>query len=182
MGYLLRIGHEEGTLNIPGVGKIPSVNEPNKNITVVNNILNEPSGRLGIIAGGRKEWLVNGLLDNNLYFNGGEALREEYSTMGESGVPMAFMYTMDKHQIIIDPNLENDLTLGKIFSPVYNEKMKRFDGGYETIEKARIGLAKKFGAPKKKLPSEAIINEEYRPQRDIFYDRRSKNSKVGAVK
>jgi hypothetical protein len=178
-GYALRIAIESGNLN-----GSPAGNPPNRNITVSNNIFSVPvksvrgEGQLGIIAGGRKEWLINGKIDNNVYYNCDMPLREGT----EATAADALTFSMDVHQIVGDPLLETDLSYGRVTTPAWNSVTNTIDGGYGTIEQARIGLVNKFGTPRSsESPAHDAADGANMPKRDILYNLRGIRQDAGAV-
>jgi hypothetical protein len=174
-GYALRIAIETGNLG---------TNPPNKDITVSNNIFTVPvksvrgEGQLGIIAGGRKEWLLSGKIDNNVYYNCGMPLREGTTETAAD----ALTFSMDVHKIVGDPLLETDLSYGKVIPPAWNAVTNSIAGGHSTIEKARIDLINKFGKPASSAtPGYDAANNANMPDRDILYNLRGGKPDIGAV-
>ncbi|MDR1918965.1 MAG: hypothetical protein LBQ65_04880 [Tannerellaceae bacterium] len=177
-GYALRVAIESGKIN-----DIPTVNPPNKDITISNNIFTVPvksvrgEGQLGIIVGGRKEWLLSGKIDNNLYYNADEPLREETTEAAAD----ALTFSMDIHQIVGNPLLETDLSYGKVITPTWNAGTNRFAGTYTSIEQARIDLINKFGTPSANSPANNAADNSNMPDRDILHNPRGAQRDVGAV-
>jgi hypothetical protein len=173
-GYALRIAIETGNFG---------PNPPNKDITVSNNIFTVPvksvrgEGQLGIIAGGRKEWLLSGKIDNNVYYNCDMPLREGTAATAAD----ALTFSMDVHKIVGDPLLETDLGYDKVIPPAWNGS-NRFAGGYHTIEQARIGLVNKFGRLLSSAsPAHNAADSSNMPGRDILYNPRGARPDAGAV-
>jgi hypothetical protein len=178
-GYALRVAIESATLN-----GAPASNMPNKNITLSNNIFSVPhksvrgEGQLGIIVGGRKEWLINGKIDNNLYYNSDMPLREG----SEATASDALTFSMDVHQIVGDPLLETDLSYGKVVTPAWNAAINRFAGTYTSIEQARVDLINRFGTPASTdSPAYQTADNANMPEKDALNKPRGGQKSVGAV-
>jgi hypothetical protein len=174
-GYNNGDGHFGYALRVAVEGDNP----PNKDITLSNNIFSVPvksprgEGQLGIIVGGRKEWLLNGKIDNNLYYNCGMPLREGTAATAAD----ALTFSMDTRQIVGDPLLEANLSYRSLIIP-----SAAFAGGYHTIEQARTDLVKKFGTPGSSAsPANNAADLSNMPARDILYQPRGAKPDVGAV-
>jgi hypothetical protein len=177
-GYALRVAIESANLN-----GSPATNPANKDITISNNIFSVPvksvrgEGQLGIIVGGRKDWLESGKIDNNVYYNCGMPLRE-----GSSAASDALTFSMDIHKIVGDPLLETDLSYGKVITPTWNSVTNRFAGSYTSIEQARIDLINKFGTPlSKDSPARDAADNANMPDNDILHNLRGAKRDIGAV-
>jgi hypothetical protein len=170
-GYALRIAIEGDNLL-------------NKDIILSNNIFSVPvksprgEGQLGIIAGGRKEWIINGTIDNNLYYNSDIPLREGTALTAAD----ALTFSMDVRQIVGDPLLETNLAYGNVIPPAWNPATGRFAGNHATIEQARIDLINKFGTPVSSAsPVFNAADRSNMPDRDILNRPRGSNPDIGAV-
>jgi hypothetical protein len=178
-GYALRVAIETGNLNGSS-----ATNLPNKDIALSNNIFSVPvksprgEGQLGIIAGGRKAWLLSGTIDNNLYYNCDMPLREGTAETAAD----AFTFSMDIRQIVGDPLLETDLSYGNVLPPAWIPGLARFAGNYFTIEQARTGLVNKFGTPlSPDSPACNAADASNMPALDILHRPRGSQADVGAV-
>ncbi|MDR0834806.1 MAG: glycoside hydrolase family 5 protein [Candidatus Symbiothrix sp.] len=155
-GYALRVGHESQNLN-------------NENITIVNNIFSDPTGNMGEISGGNSQYLVNGKIDNNLFFNTGNAIRDNAAH--------GFTISLDQHAIIADPEIEKNLS--GVTTPVWSASTNKIGGQSTSIEEARLALVAKYATPQSATsPLIGKADKTNLPERDITYNLRS--SDIGA--
>ncbi|MDR1879147.1 MAG: T9SS type A sorting domain-containing protein [Bacteroidales bacterium] len=146
-----------------------NANRGNQNVTIANNIFTDPSGRMAYLSGGGKTYLPSGSLVNNLYFNNGVTIKDASNN--------AFTISMDAAQIIADPLLEKDLSNVPFPVLLTNGTLQ---GGYQSIEDARIDLVNKYGTISSASPAVGAAAVAQMPERDILYNFRGTSKDVGA--
>jgi hypothetical protein len=194
-GFFVKIGHEQfpyDTVN----GEIPYTWQSNDHITIENNIVeadllqnsvdwtgtHKTYNIMGILVGGRPEWLEDSIVNNNCYWDDGYAntwvdgkgLNKDLGKFLYDGENNALTYSMDENKIVAKSLInmkhkKDDITL------VYLSNGK-INGKFKTIEKARLSLAEQFTKPQDK--SSPVIDRATNnmPTRDIMYNKRSKKT------
>ncbi|HSL45270.1 MAG TPA: hypothetical protein VK897_17685 [Anaerolineales bacterium] len=129
---------------------IKDQNPKNENITFCNNIWSDPTGTMGMgtpekrdrneFSDGKVDSTINLLLDNNLYWNGGELIPP-----GDLLSPLLD----DRHHLIADPELETDFT--DLVLPVWDGTS--FQSGNLTIRDEFLRLAHEYGSLPRHSPA-----------------------------
>ena len=150
-------------------------NRPNENIVLSNNIWSDPAGTMGTegFIGADVFDAPNGdnlsvQLDNNLYFNGGNAIP------GDSAQQVNI--DDDLNAVIADPGLpaQNGLVL-----PVYNGS--QFGGGLSTIRQVLVDLANRFGKPAAGSAAIDHASNIAKPADDLLGASRGSAPDIGAI-
>lgn len=146
---------------------IPLSNIPNENISFRNNIWSDSTGTMSEFADGVRLFTNNLVLDNNLYWNGGNPIPP-----GELLNPMVD----DHHRTIGQPNI-NEVYTGLVL-PYWSGVS--FLSGSTSIREEFIRLVNQYGA----IPSSsAAVNRAdptYAPPDDILGRKRSGVPDLGA--
>jgi hypothetical protein len=146
---------------------IPLKNKLNENISFRNNIWSDPTGTMGNFADGYRLSTINLVLDNNLYWNGGNPIPP-----GELFSPLVD----DRHRIIGQPYLNENYT--DLVLPYWTGTS--INGGSTSIREEFIRLVNLYGAIP---PNSAAVNKadpSYAPTDDILGRTRSGTPDLGA--
>ena len=154
-------------------------NKPNDNIVLSNNICSDPNGSMGGegFIGADVFDAPNGdntsvSLQNNLYYNGGNAIPSDTSQEVNIG--------SDTNPILGNPLLPSliGLTL-----PVYNGSMfgGGFGGGFVNIRSVFVDLANRYGRPASGSPAINAANMINVPSDDLLGTARGANAYIGAI-
>ncbi|MDR1917783.1 MAG: hypothetical protein LBQ05_02235 [Christensenellaceae bacterium] len=223
-GFFIRIGHEhfdytvvqrdeDGNIIKDEAGKdvtqtIPYTWQSNDHLVIENNIIQcdllqngtDWTGThkkyviMGLLAVGKKEYLEDSFINNNLFWDAGTANNwneGKNRTNQEAGVYLyeltvpeelaladAITYAMDENKIVADSLIEGDHSKGNV--PLLYLKDGKINGGYKTIEKARLAFAKKFAKPKNKTSPAYGAASSSMPKYDIMYKKRTYARDIGA--
>ena len=143
----------------------------NKNFQLLNNIWSDPSGTMGNFADGFREEAVSLVIDNNLYWNGGEPI-----PIGQTPDKDSVQYTDDARALVADPKLP---PIGKVLLPRWTGES--FPSGSKTIRQEFERLVMLYGIP---APGSAAIGRavpEQSPETDILDRNRGPQTDLGAV-
>lgn len=154
---------------------IKDANPVNENIAFYNNIWSDPTGTMGAdlvgnpneFSDGHPAQTKNLILDNNLYWNGGEIIPP-----GELISP----FMGDVHRYIGDPLLNEDHKA--IILPRWNGTS--FLSGRESIRLEFLRLVTLYGRVPPESPSTGRANPQWAPPDDIFGLPRSTTPNLGA--
>lgn len=149
---------------------------PNNNIQIYNNIWSDPTGSMGSSFGGANDFsdtpsgeTTGWMLDNNLYWNGLNAIPEDNSEL--------INYTDDINRVIANPTLPSTTN---IVLPRWNPANQEFADGSITIEQAFIALVDNYGVFSENGPAKDAANSNFSPQGDILGNIRT-TPDIGAV-
>lgn len=162
LAYAVRIG-------------IKDRNPKNENITFCNNIWSDPTGTMGAIkadknndfSNGKPENTLNLLIENNLYWNGGEVIPD-----GDLVSPLRD----DPHRLIADPQLDTDFT--DLILPVWDGA--GFPSGNLLIRDEFLRLAQKYGLLAQRSPALGKGSPTCASGIDIFRQTRGSLPSLGA--
>ena len=150
-------------------------NQANSNIQLSNNIWSDPSGTMGTEGFNGADVFESPigsndsvLIDNNLYFNGGNAIPIDAS--------QDVMVADDLNAIFADPQLPNqsDLVL-----PTYNGTF--FGGGFSSIREVFESLAMRFGEPARGSVVIDRASTDSVPLDDLLGSIRGNSPDIGAI-
>jgi hypothetical protein len=155
-------------------------NPQNENIFFYNNIWSDPTGTMGagplssgiasaltMFSDGIPSETKNLVLDNNLYWNGGDPI-----PAGNLVSPL----DDDAHRIVADPQIIG--SQGKITLPRWNGSA--FLSGNKTIREEFIRLVEHYGKIQEGSPAIGKANPEFSPEDDILGRKRSNPPDLGA--
>lgn len=150
-------------------------NQPNQNVVLRNNIWADPEGSMGAegFTGADVFDAPNGdnlsvSLQNNLYYNGGSAIPTDASQEVNIGD--------DNNPIVGDPLLPS---LSGLTLPIYNGNT--FGGGFDTIRKAFIDLAQRYGQPASASAAINAASTLEAPSDDLLGASRGADPDLGAI-
>ncbi len=154
-------------------------NPANENIRFYNNIWSDPTGTMGAENASRPNDFADTplgetaswTLDNNLYWNGGQAIPTSPSE--------TINYTDDASRLVADPQLA---PLTNVTLPRWDEGTARFADGSPTIRAAFARLVNLYGTPDEASVVVDAANPAENPGEDILGNARpSAAPDVGAV-
>jgi hypothetical protein len=167
LAYAMRLNQEPG-------------NQPVNDVRFYNDVWSDPTGTMGRPAGGGNDDFSdtppgesqNTVLDNNLYWNGGQPIPED---PGESVNP-----SDDVNAVPGNPLLGSQ---GSIVLPRWNQGAGQFADGSATIREAFERLVQLYGTPAAGSPAIDAGNAAQAPAEDILGNPRPGGSApdVGAV-
>ncbi|MCB4756105.1 MAG: hypothetical protein LHV69_03580 [Elusimicrobia bacterium] len=149
----------------------PEASNPQvRDIFIYNNIWSDPTGTMGsrFINNFNDVDVTSILLDNNLFWNAGNALPTQ-----EEPPPGA-----DQNRVVSNPGLPTDQS--NIVLPVYDEANHQFLSGYHTIREEFERLAFAYGALPINSPAVSAADRDNMPVDDILGHARDANPDLGA--
>lgn len=154
---------------------ISGENPPNENITFVNNIWSDPTGTMGAAAQSDGNRFSNGLdeetenlvLDNNLYWNGGDSIPD-----GTLVSPL----TDDENRTVANPLINTDQS--DIVLPLWNGTT--FLSGNSSIRQEFQRLVGTYGQIASNSPAIGRSDPAYAPVEDILNRPRIGGADLGA--
>lgn len=154
---------------LANLGKGPKNNPSTSNVLLVNNILADMTGTMGRLVVSPSNQFVSGTgtLRNNLYWNNGKRIpntRED-----------DINYTDDPSGIIGDPRLPNSAQ-----AVVPRLTAKGFQGGYNSIRQAFLGIVSRYGKPNGASAVVGAADKSQVPVNDIRGKKRDESPDIGA--
>ena len=157
--------------NLPGFAFAARLNQEvsnpvNDQIYFYNNIWSDPTGTMGEFSNGRPDQSRNVILDNNLYWNGGQAIAVSTNVLN---------YTDDQRALLADPRLPDQ---GTPTLPRWTAS--GFPSGQSTIRQEFERLVLAYGVP---LPDSPLIGRAEpanSPAEDILGRKRDNAPDLGA--
>lgn len=128
----------------------------NEDIYFYNNIWSDPNGTMNDFSDGPQDQTTNGVLDNNLYWNGGNAIPVDTSVLN---------FTNDANAIVADPKLGDQTGL---VLPRWHVANGQFVSGNHTIREEFVRLATAYGRPAKGSPAIDNATPSDMPKDDIL--------------
>lgn len=156
--------------------RLTTGNLNNINVQFFNNIWSDPSETMGAEYPGdtnrfsRTEATDSFALENNLYWNGGEAIPADASE--------PINYTADGQAIIADPLLKEDQS--GLVAPRWKRSSGLFADGSKTIREAFERLVTKYGALPSGSPAINAADPAYSSTEDILGKTRTGSPDIGA--
>ncbi|MCK5644212.1 MAG: hypothetical protein KAJ19_25660 [Gammaproteobacteria bacterium] len=150
-------------------------NPLNEDIFFFNNIWSDPTGTMGSglsedndeFSNGDPNQTINLILDNNLYWNGGDVIPS-----GDLISPLID----DNHRLVSDPMLNSDQA--SIVLPRWNGST--FLSGNETIREEFLRLVALYGRIRSNSPAVGMANPSFAPADDILGHLRPPFPSMGA--
>jgi hypothetical protein len=149
-------------------------NPKNENVSFYNNIWSDPTGTMGLEANSTVDFAEvpnpeNGeiILDNNLYWNGGQAIPTDQD--------QRITYMDDLHSIVLDPRLGEQ---GFVRVPYWNGNIF-YDGSGSIMEVFRR-LVYSYSRPTKISPIINRANSSHAPLVDLMGNLRDDRPDIGA--
>jgi hypothetical protein len=179
-------GRDITFVNNTVVGDLPSAayafritqkgsNPRNQNLFFYNNIWSDPTGTMGADSSGAPNDFSDGdpaevmnlILDNNLYWNGGAAI-----PAGDQVHPL----TDDAHRVVADPRLNTDQAA--VVLPRWNGSA--FRSGSASIRQEFQRLVELYGQIPVNSPAAGRANPSFAPAEDILKRSRLASPSLGA--
>lgn len=145
-------------------------NPTNDNIDLYNNIWSDPTGSMGDFSDTPTGETTTFNLDNNLYWNGGQAIPSEGADLINVGD--------DDARVEQDPRLP---AITNLTAPTWNESTKQFADGSGDICAAFDSLVTRFATPGATSPAIDSARTDQSPQTDILGNTRSGATSIGAL-
>lgn len=154
---------------------LKDLNPQNQNIYFYNNIWSDPTGTMGADLSGGSNKFSNGdpeqtsnlILNNNLYWNGGETI-----PAGKLVSPLVH----DSHRIVANPQLNTHHDA--ILLPRWSGSA--FLSGSKTIREEFIRLVETYGRIMNESPASGHAEPAYAPHDDILSNFRPRQPDLGA--
>ena len=140
------------------------------NIQLFNNIWSDPTGTMNDFSDTPPDDTTSFTLDNNLYWNGGQAIPENTN--------LDLINSSDDANAIID-----DPLLGaqdEVILPRWVPEENRFAEGSSTIREAFVRLVEFYGRPANGSPAANAANASNTPAEDILGNPRTTMPDIGA--
>jgi len=157
-GYAMRLGREGD-------------NPVNDNIAFYNNIWSDPTSTMEHFSSGSPDNTSGAVLDNNLYYNGGEPIPVDADRV--------LNVDDDGSAIVEDPLLPADHS--DLVLPRWDPDTGEFADGSSSIAEAHRRLVDLFGTPDGSSPAIDAADPSQMPADDILGHTRDDNPDVGAV-
>ncbi|MDR1724055.1 MAG: hypothetical protein LBR84_08995 [Tannerella sp.] len=143
----------------------------NDNVRLYNNIYSDPTGQMGVFAGGKSNLLKNSVISNNLVFNNGRQVSDNMT--------YSFTLSMDRTMVMADPMLERNVTVPVL--PVWNGTYGQFESGGSTIDELRKILVEKYaGFTNSSSAAIDMADATNMPKYDILHHKRDSKPDIGA--